>query len=390
MATLKLAVVPAKVLKNGRHKIRIAVSHKQDTRYIVQRYEIDNLNQFKDGQVVNRPDAGMVNSKLRTKLNDYQETLERIDPNIYTCSQLRDFLVKNTKIKQLTILEAANSHIEKLKKASTKEDYNRTKKYFIESCGNLPLEMITPDVIEEFDNYLRDQRGNNSTTRGIHLRQLKSFITPQIRKGVVKYQITPFYGVEVPETLERELDITVEEFKLIRDSDFKEKPLRVARDLFCLSYYLGGINLIDLLGIDFNKTDIVDYVREKSRYTKRGDKRISLTIQPEAKEIINRWKTHNGKLDFGYKYEYENFRRYITNNIKRLAKKLGINKRVVYYSARKSLVQHGFDLGISLEVLEYSIGQSVKKNRPIFNYVRIMRSHADAAMRTILDNLKNS
>jgi site-specific recombinase XerD len=388
MATLKLAVVPAKVLKNGKHKIRIAVSHKQDTRYIVQRYEIDNLNQFKNGQVVNRPDAGMVNSKLRTKLNDYQETLDRIDPDIYTCSQLRDFLVKNTKIKQLTILEAANNHIEKLKKASTKEDYNRTKKYFIHSCGNLPLEMITPDVVEKFDYYLRDQRGNNSTTRGIHLRQLKSFITPQIRKGMVKYQVTPFYGVDVPETLERELDITVEEFKLIRDSNFKEKPLRVARDLFCLSYYLGGINLIDLLEIDFSKTDIIDYVREKSRNTKKGEKRVSLTIQPEAKKIIERWKGRDGKLDFDYKYEYENFRRYITNQIKRLAKKLGIHKRVVYYSARKSLVQHGFDLGISLEVLEYSIGQSVKKNRPIFNYVRIMRTHADNAMRTILDNLK--
>lgn len=62
-------------------------------------------------------------------------------------------------------------------------------------------------------------------------------------------------------------------------------------------------------------------------------------------------------------------------------------ERVVYYSARKSLVQHGFELGVSLEVLEYSIGQSMKRNRPIFNYVRIMRTHADAAMRMILDNL---
>jgi hypothetical protein len=49
--------------------------------------------------------------------------------------------------------------------------------------------------------------------------------------------------------------------------------------------------------------------------------------------------------------------------------------------------QPGFELGISLEVLEYSIGQSMKKNRPIFNYVRIMRTHADNAMRLILDNL---
>ena len=58
-----------------------------------------------------------------------------------------------------------------------------------------------------------------------------------------------------------------------------------------------------------------------------------------------------------------------------------------YYSARKSFVQHGFDLGGNLEVLEYCIGQSVKNNRPIFNYLKIMRRHADVAFRRILDNL---
>jgi hypothetical protein len=41
-----------------------------------------------------------------------------------------------------------------------------------------------------------------------------------------------------------------------------------------------------------------------------------------------------------------------------------------------------------LETLEYCIGQSMKSNRPIFNYVRIMRKHADEAIRKILDNLK--
>lgn len=122
--------------------------------------------------------------------------------------------------------------------------------------------------------------------------------------------------------------------------------------------------------------------------TVRGDKMISLTIPPEAKPIIKEWIGRNGKLNFGYDYTYENFRNYVTKQISRLAKKLGIDRRVVYYSARKSLVQHGFELGVNLEVLEYTIGQSMKKNRPIFNYVRIMRSHADKAIRSILDNLK--
>ena len=68
MATLKLTIFKAKVLKDGRHKIRIAVCHKQETCYIVTRFIIDNLSQFKDGQVVKRADASIINTKLRSMI----------------------------------------------------------------------------------------------------------------------------------------------------------------------------------------------------------------------------------------------------------------------------------------------------------------------------------
>ena len=179
--------------------------------------------------------------------------------------------------------------------------------------------------------------------------------------------------------------------QLIRGAIPHLKKQRVARDIFMLSYYLGGINLIDLLAIDFRDVKVLEYIRHKSRNTKRSDKRISFTIQPEAKEIIDKWiNKRTGRLDFGYKFSYKNFNLYITRAIKSLAKDVGVSnwQKVCYYSARKSFVQHGFDLGIPLEILEYCIGQSMKSNRPIFNYMKIMCKHADKAIRTILDNLK--
>ena len=56
----------------------------------------------------------------------------------------------------------------------------------------------------------------------------------------------------------------------------------------------------------------MEYVREKSKNTKKGDMKISFTIPEEAKPIIKRWMGRNGKLDFGYKYSYPNFRNYVT------------------------------------------------------------------------------
>lgn len=206
---------------------------------------------------------------------------------------------------------------------------------------------------------------------------------------MVKYDVDPFAFYSIAAPAERELDISVEEFKKIRDSEPKKRIHIVARDVFCLSYYLGGINLVDLLSIDFNKTDIIEYVRTKSRNTKQGDKRISISIPEEAVPIISKWKNKNtGRLDFKYNFTYSNFSRYLSRAIADLSEDLGIKSKVVYYSARKSFVQHGFELEVPLEVLEYCIGQSMKANRPIYNYLKIMRKHADAAIRKILDNLK--
>ena len=87
MTTLKAAVVPAKVLKNGKHRIRIAIGHKQETRYIVTRFEIDNTANFKE-QVVGVPDAAHVNAKLRGILNSYQDALDKINTSSILVSNL--------------------------------------------------------------------------------------------------------------------------------------------------------------------------------------------------------------------------------------------------------------------------------------------------------------
>ena len=52
MATLKLTLFKAKALKDGRHKVRVAVCHKRETCYIVTNVILDSESQFKNGQVV--------------------------------------------------------------------------------------------------------------------------------------------------------------------------------------------------------------------------------------------------------------------------------------------------------------------------------------------------
>lgn len=50
-----------------------------------------------------------------------------------------------------------------------------------------------------------------------------------------------------------------------------------------LSFYLGGINLSDLLEVDFRGADKIDYVRNKAVNLKRGEQKIVIAVHEEAK-----------------------------------------------------------------------------------------------------------
>ena len=395
MPTLSLTIFKAKQLVNGKHKIRIAVRHRHETSYIITPYIIDDISQFKNGRVVKRFDAEIINMQLRNLLNKYQSVLDEL----YNVSSLSAKELKNNILnfsdrnENVYISEICNKYVEELredKRDGYAELIERCGKYFIEfSKGDIPANTITPATISSFERFLRNKKNLNQTTTGMYLVRLRVLTNIARKKYFVKQDIPPFQDCKIPQSLERELDLSIEQFKGLKKYIPQNKIERVAKDLWFLSFYLGGINLVDLLSITFLKNNEIEYVRTKTKNTKRGDKRIELTIPIEAKAIIYRYKSENGKLQFGYSFTYRNFNRYIARTLNKIGKKIGI-KRLCYYSARKSFVQYGFEIGIPLEVLEYTIGQSMKQNRPIYNYIRIMKKHADEAIRKIIEYTNNN
>ena len=92
MATLSLTIFKAKQLSNGKHKVRIAVRHHHETCYIITPYIIDDISQFKNGRIVKRFDADVMNMQLRNLLNKYQKIVDEI----YNVDRLSAKELKNT------------------------------------------------------------------------------------------------------------------------------------------------------------------------------------------------------------------------------------------------------------------------------------------------------
>lgn len=395
MATLSLTLFKAKVLKDGSHKIRIAVRHKHETCYIITRFIVEE-NQFKNGQVVKRPDAAFINTKLRLMMNEYQERLDRIsNQNLYTCRQLKDILMNSAVAKESsTFQDVCRKYISELEEEGRKSYASlleRNNRYFTEfTKGDILLSDITPVLIEGYSRFLKVKKGVGDTTLGMMMSRTRTIINRGIKRQLVKYDVHPFLNYSISASKVREVDLSIETFNKIRLAHPDERKLRVAHDLFCLSFYLGGINLIDLLQVNFKGTDTLEYVRVKTRNTVVGTRTISFSIPEPAKVIIDRWMNRNtGKLDFGYKFSYPNFSRYLTRSLAALAKELGITEKVVYYSARKSFAQYASEIGIPDGIIDYCLGHSNKSKGVIRYYTKVRQKQADMAISRVIDYVDN-
>lgn len=289
MATLSLTIFKAKVLKDGLHKIRIAVRHKHETTYIITRFIVAE-NQFKNGQVVKRPDAAFLNTQLRNLLNSYQEKLDRIENiSIYDCKQIKQLLLNSTSMKdEATFQAVCQKYISELEEEGRKSYatlIDRNNRYFSEFLkGDILLSDITPILIESYARFLKVKKGLGDTTLDMMMSRTRTIINRGIKQQLVKYDVHPFLNYSISSSPVREVDLSIEAFNKIRMAHPKEKKLRVAHDLFCLSFYLGGINLIDLLQINFKNIEVLEYVRTKSRNTTHGTRIISFNIPSQAKD----------------------------------------------------------------------------------------------------------
>ena len=266
-----------------------------------------------------------------------------------------------------------------------------TRKFFSYTGGDILLSQITTATVDGYQHYLR-QRGTSPSYSTMCMTNIRTLVNRAVKMQLVRYDVHPFLYWKATRSEPRELDIPVEDMRKLIAYRTSYKSRQRAVDLFLLSYYLGGINLIDLIAYDFRdyrERRTIRYVRHKTRYKKASSQYVEFTIPEEAYPLIDRYmNSKTGRLLDIPDSRYRSTLNYIDLALNRTAELLGIDRHVSYYTARKSFVQHGFELGIPLETLEYCIGQTMKQNRPIFNYVKIMRQHADAAIRQILDNVK--
>jgi site-specific recombinase XerD len=391
MATLNYKILPARRKVSGKLGIYLAVTHKKQVRYISTEFEIDDDSQFENGRVCYRKDASIMNKRMAYVLSQYKEKLEGINVKAFsTCAQLKDELMKSHEEESsMTLEELLSNRIDRIRKEG-RENYalmnERSKKVIISIIGNPVIEYLTRTDVNLLMTKMKER---GYTSGGIHMKlaHLKTAINEAIENRWVKYEHHPFVGVKLPKIGVRLMDVTVEEFQKIRDMELDNKRAMFARDMFLLSFYLGGINLVDLMEADLNGDELC-YQRRKTKHRKTGDTFTTFRIPEEARPLIEK-HAPKGKLIWPGKKDYALVMSYINACFSILKEKAGIKGTFSYYSGRKTFAQFAFMIGVKTEIIEYCVGQTVKSNRPIYSYVRVMQRQADMAIRKVIDYTTN-
>ena len=387
MATLSLTVVPGKALKDGKHKVRIAVAHNSQTRYILTDVILNSTKEWKNGKVVKRGDATYLNSKLLARLDEVQHIIDET-PYIegLSCAELVTCIL-NARAKRTHTLRSA---FEEMLEVSLAKDTTKTRyrTQFRSITSVIPedtfMTHLTPLMVQRFIKVRSEHIAPITLQTQITL--LSQIVKFCQANGYTDFRVSPTHGYYRRIIAVRQNWLTPDQVRFIRDTDTGRRGFNKFRDLFMLSYYLGGVNLIDLAHINFNEcTDTLRYVRTKTERKAKVNPFVEFDIPDEAKPIIAKYKGEDGFLKM-YKAADIDQCHSMMGTVKSYRDNYNL-PGLTFYSARKSFAQHAFALGENESVIDYVLGHSLggSRNKMLFAYIKVTPEMATACVRKVCD-----
>jgi integrase len=318
-----------------------------------------------------------------------------------TLAGIQNFITELTNSGEIYSLTASQIKKRYLsKKEKEKYDFNTYFKYFASTKkadktkeSNLytlslvedyvPGQLHFPDVNSKFLRELElwlTGKGMKINSIGIHMRNIRAVFNAAINDEVIDLGLYPFRKYKIKKEKTSKRNFTIDEIRRFKDIELSGVP-GLSRDVFMLSFYLIGINLIDLSYL--TKKNIQDG-RIKYRRRKTGQD-YDIKLEPEAKKLIKKLSGTKYLINLLERYQdYDGVKKEINKKLKVAAKKAKINKPVSTYYARHSWATIAADLDIPKETISAALGHEIgSKTTGI--YIDYNLKKVDEANRKVID-----
>lgn len=282
----------------------------------------------------------------------------------------------------------------------TKEMYLLTAKRMLEYDNNIKsrtFENISKDWLTGFDLFLQ-KTSPAINGRNIHFRNIRAVFNDALDNEITQNYPFRVFKIKTEQTVKRSLTLNeIRELFAVSDP-CQQRTI----DLFKLSIYLIGINPVDLCELkEIDSQGRINYRRRKTK------KLYSIKVEPEAFEIINRYKGNNYLLDILERYnDSQSFIASFDYLLKRVGKcvliqnpNFEITHRHKYikectplfphlssYWARHTWATLASELDIPEDVISHALGHSYSTGAAVTQvYINFNRKKIDDANRKVID-----
>ncbi len=383
MTTVDVICYKYKPLKTGELPLKIRVCKDRKTRYI--NLGVSTKAEHWDFEK-NQPKSTCPNRELLEKLitNKISEVKSKI---VELKSEDKEFsattLVEKVSnpIKVITVGELFKRHIHCLEeekrtgyRLSIQQTYNSLIKF--NRHLDIPFSEMDCNWLRRYETWLRKQ-GKSENTLGIRFRNIRTIFNIALDMELVRSEEYPFKKFKVSklhqETAKRALSKAEILAVINYPTESKGFYTRLAVALFTFSYFMGGINFVDMA-----------YLTEKSitdgrliYYRKKTSKLINLPLQEKAIKVLKSYQnTSRGYLfpilSSEHRTEQQKLNRLhkvitkVNKALKAIGEELHIPIKLTTYVARHSYATVLKRSGVATSIISESLGHSSEKVTQIY------------------------
>ncbi len=412
MATVSAKVFEHHKKSDGTYNVKICVHHKNLRRYLDTNHYVVKKQLTKDYKIKDP----FIADKVEQQLRDYRKMISELDDRLdyFTADSLRDYL--RDKDEDIDFIKFCTQHIERLKKegrgGSAKNQSvirNSLVDYF--KRPSVSIKEINSNMLMTYERYLRSERTMTrynqdnkpvvTTEKGLsdsglhnHMRDLRTLFNAAREMynnedlGIYRIKHYPFkkYKIGSP-PLTKKRNNTLEQVLIIRDCvTIPGSRAELAKELYMLSFYLCGINAVDLYQI--TERDVrngrLDYNRSKTQGKRKDNAFISIKIVDEAKPLLEKYL---GKLR--ERYSSANALNWaLCKGMEQLRKLTGIRELTLYWARHTFANTARNDCRMSKDDVALALNHVDEGNRTTDIYIAKDWKIVDDVQRKVIAQLR--
>lgn len=291
-------------------------------------------------------------------------------------------------VKMKSFIDYLDEFVSLKSNLGTKTVYETTRNKLLAFDPNCTFETMDRKWLVSFENWMSES-GMKINAYAIHMRNIRAIFNYAIDEEITA--LYPFRKFKIKKEETKKRSLTVDQIRILKDypcEDYEERY----RDLFMLSFYLIGINIGDMLLLKHENlvNGRIEYYRQKT------GKLYSVKIEPEAQDIIDRYKGMEYLLNV--MDEYTNYKDFISR-INKALKNIGPFERkglggkkirqplfpdLSTYWARHTWATMAAELEVPKETISAGLGHEIGSDVTSI-YIKFDQRKVDVANRKVID-----